>query len=389
MQPSQRHWSSWAEQCNMSSATCSYCLRLPAIPADAYRSLLGHLERPSTGQVGNCTAGQRWRQQWPCATITAHAMLSSVRKLPFSGHMLCWPPHLPALAPLAFLQSTPVSQPPASPPAPAGAPEAEAPQASASLDQPQGQGSSLTMRQLQQSEQAGQPARGEEAEVCSPLHHQESISRVSSLGESMLQEAAALCLSDAPEPPLGPAQHTQHAHHQQPGRPPRPPEHPQRPGEPQQPQQPPPPQQQWQGQPEQQALPEPPPQQGSPPARPQSAGTQAAAATAAAWAAAGRAAQQQAQEAQQVQQQAQVLPLGEIEVEPAEPAAPAALAEVTPPRLAKHLPALRLGAHQLGSGGGPGSGGKLGHRLSISTAADTTGGGWGVVSRAALLVAAG
>jgi hypothetical protein len=97
-----------------------------------------------------------------------------------------------------------------------------------------------------------------------------------------------------------------------------------------------------------------------------------AASTAAAWAAAGRAAQQQAQQVQQQQQtqpqqqQTQALPLDEIEVEPAEAGA------VTPPRLAKHLPALRLGGHQLGSGGGPGSGGKMGRRMSVSTAADTT-----------------
>ncbi len=258
-------------------------------------------------------------------------------------------------------------------------PEPEQPQASASLEQPQGQGSSLTMRQLQQSEQAGQQARGEEAEVCSPLYHQESISRVSSLGESMLQEAAALSLSDAPELLQQQPQAQQHHHQPQPGRPPRPPEQPPRPGD----------HQQWERQPEQQAAQDSPPQQGSPAVAPQGAGAQAAAAaTAAAWAAAGRAAQQQAQQSQQVQQQQQqvqgqapqagqtkALPIDELEVQPAELAEPA---EVTPPRLAKHLPALRLGGgHQ------PGSGGKLGSRMSISTAADTTGGCLGSCLRSA------
>ena len=271
-----------------------------------------------------------------------------------------------------MLQSTPVSQPPASPPGPAGIPEPEPPQASASLEQQQGQGSSLTMRQLQQSEQAGQQSGREEQEVCSPLYHQESISRVSSLGESMLQEAAALCLSDAPEPLLGPQPQPAQPPQQQPGRPPRPPEQPQRPGEQQQQQQ-----QHWERpleQPPQQHSP--PQQQGNPPIAPQGAGAQAAAAaTAAAWAAAGRAAQQQAQQAHQqqvhqpAQQPVQLLPLDEIEVLPAEPAT------ITPPRLAKHLPALRLGGgHQLGSSGRPGSGNKLGSRKSVSTAADTTGG---------------
>ena len=62
-----------------------------------------------------------------------------------------------------------------------------------------GGGGGIEEQQPQQATPAPQPAVAPgpaEEDAASPLFHQESISRVSSLGESMMQEAAALSLHD-------------------------------------------------------------------------------------------------------------------------------------------------------------------------------------------------
>lgn len=236
----------------------SFLISTAGIPpdADAYRSLLSHLDRPSTGQ------------------------------------------------------STPASQqglggasPSASPPLPPRLPPQQQ-QQQLSVEQGSEEGPCLTVRQLQAPQQAAGGAAaggGEEEEVCSHLFHQVSISRVSSLGESMLQEAAALCLADAGE------QQAQQAQQQQ--------------------------------------L-QPPPLSSPHAASADAAEATAAAAIAAAAAAAAAAARWQVPGAAQQPQQRQrlgepaPLPLGEVEAEPE---------EFTPQRPSQQLPALRLsGAHHTG-----------------------------------------
>ena len=187
--------------------------------ADAYRSLLHHLDRPGTSQVSLELTGTV-----PAVTLCdPHAACVGLLRLCSS----IWPlTLLTSLASLLLSQSQ-LSQ-----------------TASGALDeQPDGTAQQMEQQEQQQEEEqqlqqqrpvqpvgaseSGKPPRppltqqvlsspepqqpagtlgcgceavavqGTSGSSPSGLYHQESISRVSSLGESMLQEAAALCLSEA------------------------------------------------------------------------------------------------------------------------------------------------------------------------------------------------
>ncbi|KAL4424107.1 hypothetical protein ABPG75_001408 [Micractinium tetrahymenae] len=131
--------------------------------SDAYRSLLSHLDRPSSGQLPDRAAStapaqeqeqqlqqqqqQQQRQQHPDAGEQREQQQEQ-REMEERQRLL--PPMLPRSA---------------------------------------AQHAAVQQERQRQAEAAAGGAS-------SPLFHQESISRVSSLGESMLQEAAAMCLQD-------------------------------------------------------------------------------------------------------------------------------------------------------------------------------------------------